>query len=514
MILQDIFLVLSLMLTVLFFIYGFNHYFLLLSSRRYKSPQIRGEASGYRPEVAIHLPIFNEKYVIRRLVEACARAVERYGMDKAKIVIVDDSTDDTREIVEKLVDDYSQKGFRIEHLRRESREGYKAGALQAALSQACEEFIAVFDADFLPPNEFLVNTLPFFYQDEGLGMIQSRWGHINRDYNSLTQAIATGIDVHFLVEQTGRYASGCFQNFNGSGGIIRKKALDEAGGWQADTLAEDLDASYRLQARGYRIMYLREVKSPGEVPPTVPSFKKQQGRWANGSLRTAKKLLPDIVRDSRIGLKQRVEAFIHLTAYMVHPLMYTSFILACLATLLNVDIFRFATVYSKIMTMVEHPQVNLDYQFAPQLLLWIMIGLMIVLCTVAAWIPPLVVLLGENLSIGRKLSNFLFLYLLGCGVSLNNTIEAGKALLTNKDWAFRRTPKYAIAYLKDGWRDKKYQVSLDYVWGLELASVCLGGYSIWYSIRHANLGVLIILVPLTAAYAFVCLLTIMQSSKA
>ena len=509
--LQNIFLVFSLTLTVLFFVYGFNHYYLLMSARKYISPQIPDEAASYRPMVAIHLPIYNEKYVIRRLVEACARAVERYGINQAKIVIVDDSNDDTREIVDELVLDYRQKGFLIESLRRANREGYKAGALQAALSQAEEEFLAIFDADFLPPDDFLVNTLPFFYQDERLGIIQSRWGHINRDYNSLTRAIATGIDVHFLVEQSGRYAAGCFQNFNGSGGIFRKKALVEAGGWQADTLAEDLDASYRVQVRGYRILYLRELQSPGEVPPTVPSYKKQQGRWACGSLRTAKKLLPDLVVDRRISLKQRAEAFIHLTAYMVHPLMFISFVLACLATLLNVDIFRFAYVYSRIQSMVALSSMSASLNLSPRLLLWILIGLMIVLCTVAAWIPPLVALRGQRLSVGRKLLNFLFLYLLGCGVSLSNTIEAGKALLTNQDWAFRRTPKYAIAYLKDGWRDKKYQVSLDYVWGLELASVCLGGYSIGYSIWHANLGVLIVLVPLTAAYGFVCLLTILQS---
>ena len=511
MLLQSIFLAVSLALTLLFFLYGFNHYYLLIASRRYRSPKIASAAGGYRPEIAIHLPIYNEKYVIGRLVAACARMAAKYGIDKVKILIVDDSDDDTREIVDHLVDEFAEQGYRIESLRRGSRQGYKAGALQAALSLAQEEFIAIFDADFVPQDDFLVETLPFFYQEDQLGIIQSRWGHINRDYNPLTQAIATGIDVHFLVEQTGRYASGCFQNFNGSGGVFRKKALMEAGGWQADTLAEDLDASYRVQANGYRILYLREVQSPGEVPPTVPSYKKQQGRWACGSLRTAKKLLPSLVVDRQIGYKQRLEAFIHLTAYMVHPLMFTSFLLACLATLFNVDIFRFTYIYSRLQAMVAFNPMSTGLTIPPRVLLWILIGMMIMLCTVAAWIPPLVALRGERLSPGRKISNFLFLYLLGCGVSLSNTIEAGKALLTNQDWAFKRTPKYAIACLKDGWRDKKYQISLDYVAGLELASVCLGGYSIGHSILHANLGVLIVLVPLKAAYAFVSLLTILQS---
>ena len=175
-------------------------------------------------------------------------------------------------------------------------------------------------------------------------VIQTRWTHINRNYNLLTRAIAIGIDVHFLIEQAGRYAAGCFQNFNGSGGVLRKRALMEAGGWQSDTLAEDLDASYRIQIQGYRILYLKDLQSPGEVPPTVPSYKKQQGRWACGSLRTAKKLLPTLMPNHNLGFRKRLQAFIHLTGYMVHPLMFTSFVLACLATLLRVDSFRVADI--------------------------------------------------------------------------------------------------------------------------------------------------------------------------
>ena len=188
-----------------------------------------------------------------------------------------------------------------------------------------------------------------------MGIIQSRWTHTNREYNSLTKAIAIGIDVHFLIEQTGRYASGCFQNFNGSGGVLRKKALLEAGGWQADTLAEDLDVSYRIQLQGYRFLYINDLQSPGEIPPTVPSFKKQQGRWANGSLRTARKVLPTILSNRKLGLKKRVEAFIHLTGYMVHPLMFISFVLTFSATLLSVNSFRIAHIKT-ILQYANQPQ--------------------------------------------------------------------------------------------------------------------------------------------------------------
>lgn len=507
MLITIIFLSFSLLLTLFFFIYGFNHYYLLIAARRYKSPSLPPDSSDYRPMVAIHLPVYNEKYVIRRLVEACAHMAEDYGIERVNILIIDDSDDDTAEMINEVVEDYLEKHFRIEVLRRGCRSGFKAGALQAALDRTEEEFIAIFDADFIPPSDFLLRTLPYFIQDEGLGIIQSRWGHNNRDYNLLTGAIATGIDVHFLIEQAGRYAAGCFQNFNGSGGVLRKRALLGAGGWQSDTLAEDLDASYRIQIQGYHILYLKDLLSPGEVPPTVPSYKKQQGRWACGSLRTAKKLLPTLMENHDFGFKIRLQAFIHLTNYMVHPLMATSFLLACLVTLLRVDVDSL-----RVADFFSHTQVGVNpVTIAPQSIFWGLIGLLILLCTVAAWIPPIVALRGQDIPVSRKISSFLILFLLGCGVSLSNTIEAGKALFTNRHWVFKRTPKYAIQQDKGDWRDKRYQVSLDFVCYLEVAFVCLGGISIGYSIWNSNLGVLLILVPFTTAYAFVSTLTILES---
>lgn len=507
MLISIAFLSFSLILTLLFFIYGFNQYYLLLAARRYESPNLPPDSSYYRPRVAIHLPVYNEKYVIRRLVDACACMAEAYGIENVNIVIIDDSDDDTVQVVNKVVEDYLEKHFRIEVLHRGCRYGFKAGALQAVLDRTEEEFIAIFDADFIPPSDFLLRTMPYFIQDESLGVIQSRWGHINRDYNLLTGAIATGIDVHFLIEQAGRYAAGCFQNFNGSGGVLRKRALLEAGGWQSDTLAEDLDASYRIQTQGYHILYLKDLLSPGEVPPTVPSYKKQQGRWACGSLRTAKKLLPTLLENHDFGFKIRLQAFIHLTNYMVHPLMATSFLLACLVTLLRVDVDSL-----HIADFFSHAQVGVNSNTTTlQTFFWVLIGFLIVLCTVAAWIPPIVVLRAQDVSVARKITSFVILSLLGCGVSLSNTIEAGKALFTNRSWVFKRTPKYAIQHDKGDWRGKRYQVSLDFVFFLELAFVCLGGISIGYSIWSSNFGVLLILIPFTAAYAFVSTLTILES---
>ncbi len=513
MLLNFIFLSFSLILTLLFFLYGFNLYYLLIVARKYKSlplPQIPFEK---RPQVAIHLPVYNEKYVIRRLVVACTQMAEEYGIDKVKILIIDDSDDDTVNEIDKVVEACLEKHFRIEVLRRNSRQGFKAGALQAALNQTKEEFIAIFDADFIPPADFLTRTLPYFIEDECLGIIQSRWTHINRDYNFLTRAISIGIDVHFLIEQSGRYAAGCFQNFNGSGGVLRKIAITEAGGWQTDTLSEDLDTSYRIQIKGYRVLYLNDLLSPGEIPPTVPSFKKQQGRWACGSLRTAKKLLPSIMFNKEWDFKKRFQAFIHLTGYIVHPLMVASFLLTCFATILRVDSFRIADIFSQSPIVINPETLKKTISIESLYLFWGIIGLMILLCTAAAWIPPILVLRGRSLSLRQKLSSLFILFLLGCGVSLSNTIEAGKALLTNRNWAFKRTPKYDLQHNKGDWRDKRYQVSLDPVVFLELAFVCLGVISIGYSIWRSDPGVLIILIPFTAAYAFVATLTLLESRQ-
>lgn len=506
-----IFLALSLCLSLLFFLYGFNHYFLLNAARRYNPPRLPEHISGMRPRVSIHLPIYNEKYVVPRLVAACVQMAEQYSRDKVNILIIDDSDDDTVEIVDKLVRRYRKEGIRIEVLRRVGREGFKAGALQAALDKTDDEFIAIFDSDFTPPADFLIRSVPHFLLDEGLGVIQSRWTHINRDYNLLTRGIAVGIDVHFLIEQVGRYAAGCFQNFNGSGGVLRKQALLEAGGWQSDTLTEDLDASYRIQLQGYRILFLKDLECPGEIPPTVPSFKKQQGRWACGSLSTAKKHLPYLLRNSDIGYVKRLEALIHLTGYMVHPLMLTSFLLACLAALLRVDNYRIVDTAYHFARDLYSGATDASSVVAPEYFVWGLLGLLIILCTCAAWIPPLMVLKAQRLPLTRKPLSFLILFLLGFGVSLSNTIEAGKALLTNRHWSFKRTPKYAVQKKKEDLWDKRYQVPLDYVAFLELALVCLGGISISYSIWNSNFGVLVILVPFTVAFGFVFLLTLLQS---
>jgi cellulose synthase/poly-beta-1,6-N-acetylglucosamine synthase-like glycosyltransferase len=512
MLVQLLFISLSMVLTLLFFLYGFNHYFLLYSARRYIPPYV-ADSQEPRPAVCIHLPIYNEKYVIRRLVGACSRMAKTYGSDKVRIIIIDDSQDETIQVVDELAKEYQVKGFKVEVLRRNNRQGFKAGALQAALGITEEDFIAVFDADFVPADDFLNRSIPYFKGDDRLGIIQSRWTHLNRDYNSLTKAIAIGIDVHFLIEQAGRYASGCFQNFNGSGGVLRKKALLEAGGWQSDTLAEDLDVSYRIQLRDYRFLYIRDLQSPGEIPPTVPSFKKQQGRWANGSLRTARKILPNILSNRSLGLKKRLEAFIHLTGYIVHPLMFISFVLTFTATMLSVNSFRIAH-FNTIMQYANQPHsTNISGAFVLETMTWVLLGSMILFCSIAAWVTPIASLKAQNIPVSRNLWSLIILFLLGFGISMSNTIEAGKALLTNRDWVFKRTPKYAVESGKEEWRSRRYQVPLDLTAFMELLLVLSGVIAMAYAISRSNFVVLIILVPYTLAYAFVLVMTVWQSQQ-
>ncbi len=507
---QIIFLVLSLFLTFMFFLYGFNQYFLLSVMHRYHLPEISPQAAQKRPFVAIQLPIYNERYVVRRLVEACARMVEQYGIDRAEISILDDSSDDTSQLVDQIVSEYQHKGFHIQAQRRSNREGYKAGALQLALDKTQAEFVAIFDADYTPPVDFLLRTIPFLLQDDKVAIVQSRWAHLNRYFNRVTSAVAIGIDVHFFVEQTGRYATRCFQNFNGSGGVLRKRALIEAGGWQADTLAEDLDASYRIQLKGYHVLYVKDLPSPGEVPPTIPSFIKQQARWANGSLRAARKLLPSILTDKEVKFYQRVEAYIHLTGYLLHPFMLISFLLASFGTIFEIDTFL---IHSHMLTPFGGLLSTANPITGPLIhdLSWAGLDAMIILSMLAAWISPLVSLKSQDLSIRKNLPNLLVLYLLGTGISVSNTVEAIKALFTNREWEFTRTPKYATLSSKAGWQNRRYQIPLDAVFFLELAAVTLGIFAVMFAIIHGHYGVLIMLVPYTMAYIFITFYTLIES---
>ncbi|MDX1631644.1 MAG: glycosyltransferase [Thermoanaerobaculia bacterium] len=269
------------------------------------------------PRVTVQLPLYNERFVAGRLLRAVARL--DYPRDRLEIQVLDDSTDETREIVAARVEKLTRQGLDIHHLHRSDRRGYKAGALAEATEIARGELLCVFDADFVPPPDFLRRTVPHF-QDPEIGMVQTRWGHLNREYSLLTRAQAVLLDGHFVIEHTARHRTGCLFNFNGTAGIWRRQAIEDAGGWQADTLTEDLDLSYRAQLAGWRFLYLPDLVVPSELPVDVNAFKSQQHRWARGSIQTARKLLPRLL-GSPLPWRIRTEGTIHLTNNLSYPLM-------------------------------------------------------------------------------------------------------------------------------------------------------------------------------------------------
>jgi cellulose synthase/poly-beta-1,6-N-acetylglucosamine synthase-like glycosyltransferase len=512
MLVQVFLFIFSLMITLLFFIYGFNHYFLLNASRAYRTPPLPDDDT-YKPDVSIHLPVYNERYVIHRLMAACTRMAEAYGIDKVSILILDDSDDETTSMVDQIVHDYQQKHFKVDVLRRNNRVGYKAGALQAALEKTREEFIAIFDADFIPPADFLLRSLPFFARDEHLGIVQGRWAHQNRDFNFLTRAIALGIDIHFFIEQTGRFSARCFQNFNGSGGVLRKKYMLQVKGWSADTLAEDLDLSYRMQCQGSRILYLKDLSIPGELPPTVPVFKKQQARWANGSLRTARKILPGLLSDRKINLKQRAQALIHLTGYMIQPLMVISFLLTCLAIFVGHVSPGSAQLSSSLPAAGESFLTGIPPILHFQNLIWTILSPFIILCTLAPWLSAFAALKIQGFPLVKQLPTFFVFLLLGFGLSLSNTLAAYKALFSNRTWEFSRTPKYADLRNQQDWSTKRYQTSMDSLWMAELFFIMMGLLAIVSAFRASNFSVFLILVPFTLGYGFIFVFSVFQSRK-
>ena len=298
--------------------YGWHRYVLVYWYKRYAE-----HVPGPRPQldplpiVTIQLPIFNEMYVVDRLIDAVCRM--DYPPELMEIQVLDDSTDETVDVAALAVRRWQLQGFNISYLHRTDRTGFKAGALEAGMKVADGRYIAIFDADFVPPVDFLRRALPQF-GDPQVGMVQARWGHINADYSTLTKIQSIMLDGHFVLEHGSRNRAGCFFNFNGTAGIWRRDAIETAGGWQHDTLTEDLDLSYRAQLKGWRFVFMEDVIAPAELPVEMNSFKSQQFRWAKGSAQTALKLLPQIL-SADLPFRVKAEAFFHLTANFNYLLM-------------------------------------------------------------------------------------------------------------------------------------------------------------------------------------------------
>lgn len=378
------------------------------------------------PRVTVQLPIYNEVYVVERLIGAVAGL--DYPRELLEIQVLDDSTDETRDVARAVVERYRALGFDISYLPRENREGFKAGALQKGMDSARGEFLMVFDADFVPRPEILREVLPPF-ADPAVGMVQARWEHLNRDYSLLTRIQSIFLDGHFVIEHTARHRSGRFFNFNGTAGIWRRRCLDEAGGWQSDTLTEDLDVSYRAQLAGWKFVYLKDVVAPAELPVDMNGFKSQQHRWTKGSIQTGKKLLPDIFRSS-YSWKVKTEAFFHLTNNI-------SYLLVVLLALLIVPaiVIRERIGWQKLAILDFPLFFGATFSF---------IGFYV----------------SSQREIGRDwrptLRYMPFLMSLGIGLSLNN-VRAVLEALFNRHTDFKRTPKYRIEGEQGEWRSKKYR---------------------------------------------------------
>lgn len=405
------------------------------------------------PYVTVQLPIYNEMYVAKRVIEAAVKL--DYPADRLQIQVTDDSTDETREIVRREVERWQAQGVNISHLHRTDRSGYKAGALQAAMPQATGEFIAIFDADFVPPPDFLRRTLPHF-QSEKTAFVQARWGHLNRDYSWLTYLQSLAIDGHFMVEQFARSRAGFWFNFNGTAGIWRRAAMEDAGGWTADTLTEDLDLSYRAYLRGWHGRYLRDLVVPGEIPPSFSAFRKQQHRWARGSLECARKLTTQVWH-APISFPQKFQATLHLTGYSVHLFL-------AILTLIYPLVALFTA---------HHPRLSTLYGFA----------YLFALTSIA---PTLFFVAGQQ-QLGRwrwqKLPKILAISVVGSGLMLN-TVRAAWQIWRQPDGVFERTAKFGIEQKEQDWRRQKYQLRFDPIVYPELV---LGAYSLWTAWLAAGL---------------------------
>jgi len=311
------------------FVFGSHGFIMIYYYNKYRNVKKHTVKTDFVPEsnVTIQLPLYNEQYVVERLIDSVCEI--EYPKDKFEIQVLDDSTDETVDIVAKKVAEKQALGFDIQHVRRSSREGFKAGALKEGLKTAKGEFVAIFDADFVPEKDFLYKTLPHF-ADDNIGMVQTRWEHLNGDYSILTKAQALALDAHFVIEQNVRNKAGFFINFNGTGGVWRKSCIFDAGNWHADTLAEDLDLSYRAQLNGWQFVFLRDSVSPAELPSEINALKAQQFRWTKGHIETAKKLLP-LVWKAKIPFRIKAQATFHLSVNFVFPF-------TLLAAILNVPL--------------------------------------------------------------------------------------------------------------------------------------------------------------------------------
>ncbi|KAG2477757.1 MAG: Glycosyltransferase [Nitrosopumilales archaeon] len=445
----DLFIIAAILITA----YTCNFYYLAyLSSRRNEKNSVIYLDS---PSVTIQLPIYNEKYVAARLIDTvCAM---EYPKDKMRIMVLDDSNDDTVELVRNLVNDYKSQGFQIEHVRRGTRRGYKAGALNHAMKTTDTEFVAIFDADFIPPKWFLKRAISHFVKPN-IGLIQCRWGHVNENYSSITQVQALSLDFHFLIEQKAKSNSQLFMNFNGTAGIWRRECIEDAGGWHTATLVEDLDLSYRAQMKGWKCLFLPDIVVDAELPVEMNAAKRQQFRWAKGSIQCAIKLLGNIAIKRKIAIEAKIQAFVQLTRHVVYPLMLVQF--------LTLPILLASEVNLYIISFI--PAITIAAYFA--------IG-------PGAYLLVIHKMYNKSWQSKAKVLPSLFIYT--AGMSVNNSVAVFDAVF-GKNNEFLRTPKYGIIKNTDDWKDKAYNLPFTKTTLLEIFFGVYGLLGIFISIFSNN----------------------------
>lgn len=458
--------------------YTCNFYYLAYLARHRN--EIPPMADLGTPSVTIQLPLYNEKYVAKRLVDAvCAMD---YPRDKMKIMILDDSDDETVELLMETVETYRKQGFQIQYVQRDNRRGYKAGALKYAMEMTDTDFVAIFDADFIPPEWFLRRAIPYFSSPR-IGLVQCRWGHANEEYSAMTQAQAISLDLHFLVEQKAKSNSSLFMNFNGTAGIWRRECIEDAGGWHTATLVEDLDLSYRAQMKGWKCLFLPDVVVNAELPVQMNAAKRQQFRWAKGSIQCALKLLSDIVIKRGLDVGAKLQAFVQLTRHVVYPFMLIQFLTLPLLLTQGVNLYIIGFL----------PSVTLA--------LYILMG-------PGAYMLILQDIYRESWTKKAKMLPFLLVY--NAGMSVNNTVAVFDAIL-GKQNVFHRTPKYGTLKTRNDWKDNAYNLPFTRVTLLELFFAIYGVMGVMISILQGYPIFAPIIAIQTLGYFYVTYLSLLHS---
>lgn len=440
------------------------------------------------PFITVQLPLYNELYVVERLIDSIAKF--DYPKDKFEIQILDDSTDETVSIVTKKVEEYKALGFNIYQHRREVRTGYKAGALAEGLEIAKGEFIAIFDADFLPRKEFLKKTIPYF-NNKKIGVVQTKWEHLNANYSLLTRLQAFGLNAHFTVEQTGRNAKDHFINFNGTAGIWRKSCIKDAGGWEADTLTEDLDLSYRAQLKGWKFKYLEKLGSPAELPAAMNALKNQQFRWTKGAAECTRKNLLKVLKNKELPFGTKLHALFHLM---------NSSIFICIVLL---------SVLSIPMLMIKNNFVEYGMLFK--------IGSFFMLSVLFLSIYYFVSLSSDYSNKFKAFSHFILLFPLFLSVSMGLSLHNALAVLEGymgKKSPFIRTPKFNIIENKDVWKKNKYLVSsVSFLTVLEFLLTIYFFFGILSAFYYDDFGLIPFHIMLFLGFGYVTFYSLFHSRK-